>query len=91
MAGPISSTPSAQAHSASFERLTDRLRIDGLRHPEAAAAALTARGNAGLSFGQFCGERQIIPDLWQQAEEGWLARQAVERLLAIAGKISDVQ
>ena len=64
-----------------FEQLSERLRTRGLRHPEAAAVALAARGDAGLSLDDFCRERLIIPDLWQQAEDGWLARQAVERLL----------
>lgn len=78
-----------EVRSAPFERLTDRLRAQGLRHPEAAAVALTARGDTGLSFELFCGERRIIPDLWQQAEEGWLARQAVERLLSSTKSATD--
>lgn len=71
-----------EVRSAPFERLTERLRAQGVRHPEAAATALTARGDTGLSFDLFCRERTIIPDLWEQAEEGWLAPQAVHRLLA---------
>lgn len=67
---------------AAFDRLTDRLRAQGFRHPEASAIALTARGDTGLTFELFCDERRIIPDLWRQAEEGWLAREAVERLLS---------
>lgn len=79
MAGMTS--PSAEIRSALFEQLTERLCIKGFRHPRAAAVALAARGDAGLSFDEFCSAKRLIPDLWRQAEEGWLAIEAVEKLL----------
>ncbi len=84
MAGMTShQAPSAEIRSALFEQLTERLRTRGYQHPDAAAAALAARGDAGLDFDDFCSARNLIPDLWKQAEEGLLVVDAVEQLLDI--------
>jgi hypothetical protein len=81
MTSPSHQAPSAETRSALFEQLAERLRTRGYRYPEAAAAALAARGDSGLGFDEFCSAKGFIPDLWRQAEEGWLALEAVQRLL----------
>ena len=52
MAGMIttmSNQPSDEVRAALFEQLTERLRRQGYRHPEVAAAALAARADARLT------------------------------------------
>jgi hypothetical protein len=53
-----------------LEQLTERLRRRGLAHPDAAAAALAARGATRLDRARYARRLGLDPDLVARAEAG---------------------
>ncbi len=82
MAGMTRSAASAEARRALLEQLTERLRRQGFRHPDAAAVAWAARGDDGVDLVTFCGQRRIDPETWQAAERGDVDLVTVRQLTA---------
>ncbi len=80
MAGMTRSAASAEARRALLEQLTERLRRQGFRHPDAAAVAWAARGDAGGDLASFCSAHRIDPERWEAAERGDLELGTVLRL-----------
>ena len=72
MVGMIDHRPSDEIRSALFEQLAERLRQRGYEHPEAAAAALAARGDSGLDRAAFAASTGLTTSEIEKAESGMM-------------------
>lgn len=73
MAYVIDNKPSDEVRAALFEKLTERLRNQGFAHPEAAAVALAARGDARLTIEDMAVHLDVALDWLCSVEEGHVA------------------